>query len=119
MTVIATASRSETKSWVHECGAYFVLDHSKPLAPQFTERRLEAPGFVFSTTHTDQHWADIIEILAPQGKILNEVSALVDPGKVGSTVTEIAGNINVENLRKVHLQIESGTARGKIVLEGF
>lgn len=69
MTIIATASRLKTKSWVQECGAHYVLDHSKPLAPQFTERSLAAPGFVFSTTHTDQHWADIVELIAPQGRL--------------------------------------------------
>lgn len=57
--------------------------------------------------------------MAEQGKLLNEVAALVDAGRIRSTATEVAGKINAATLRKVHAQIESGTARGKIVLEGF
>jgi NADPH2:quinone reductase len=32
LTVIATASRSETRDWVQRLGAHHVIDHSKPLA---------------------------------------------------------------------------------------
>ncbi|MGJ8632993.1 MAG: zinc-binding alcohol dehydrogenase family protein [Luteolibacter sp.] len=54
-----------------------------------------------------------------QGKLLNEVASLIESGKVSSTITETAGKIDAATLRKVHALIESGTARGKIVLEGF
>ncbi|MEM9772562.1 MAG: zinc-binding dehydrogenase, partial [Cyanobacteria bacterium P01_D01_bin.73] len=54
-----------------------------------------------------------------QSKLLNEISALVDAGKIKSTVTEVAGKIDAATLRKVHAQIESGKAKGKVVLEGF
>ena len=57
--------------------------------------------------------------IAKQGKLLNEVAALVDAGRIRSTATEVAGKINAETLRGVHAKIESGSARGKIVLEGF
>ena len=54
-----------------------------------------------------------------QGRLLNEVAALVDAGRIRSTATEIAGRIDAATLRAVHAQIETNTARGKIVLEGF
>jgi zinc-binding alcohol dehydrogenase family protein len=57
--------------------------------------------------------------VAEQGKLLNAVAALVDAGRIRSTVTDVAGRIDAETLRAVHARIESGTARGKIVLEGF
>ena len=162
LTVIATASRPETQDWVRKCGAHHVLDHRQPLAPQVKALGLGAPGFVFSTTQTGQHMADIVELIAPQGrfgliddpevvnakpfkrkavslhwemmftrslfgtpdmaeqgKLLNEVAALVDAGRIRSTVTEVAGKIDAATLRNVHAQLESGLARGKIVLEGF
>ena len=162
LTVIASASRPETREWVRECGAHHVVDHRQPMAPQIEALGIGVPGFVFSTTHTDKHIADIIELIAPQGrfgmiddpeefdimllkwkaislhwelmftrslfetpdieeqgKLLNEVAALVDSGKIRSTVTEVAGKIDAATLRRVHAQIESGSARGKIVLEGF
>ncbi len=162
LTVIATASRPETREWVIECGAHHVIDHRRPLASQVEELELGAPGFVFSTTQTRQHLADIVELIAPQGRfgliddpgelsimpfkpksvsihwefmfarpvfgtpdmeqqgrLLNEVSGLVDAGRIRSTLTEVAGKIDAATLRDVHARIESGTARGKIVLEGF
>lgn len=162
LTVIATASRPETQRWVHECGAHHVIDHRQPLVPQIEALGLGAPGFIFSTTHTDSHFSDIVELIAPQGrfgliddpavlnarplktkavslhwelmftrslfgtpdmaeqgKLLNEVAALVDAGRIRSTATEVAGKIDAATLRSVHAQIESGSARGKIVLEGF
>lgn len=162
LTVIATASRPETEEWVRECGAHHVIGHRQPLAPQVQALGLGAPGFVFSTTQTGQHFADIVELIAPQGrfgliddpekldamplkrksvslhwelmftrslfdtpdvgeqgKLLNEVAALVDAGRIRSTVTEVAGKIDAATLRAVHARVESGTARGKIVLEGF
>jgi NADPH2:quinone reductase len=57
--------------------------------------------------------------MAEQGKLLNEVAALVDAGSIRSTATEVAGKIDAATLITVHAKIESGTARGKIVLEGF
>jgi len=57
--------------------------------------------------------------MAEQGKLLNEVSTLVDAGRIRSTITEVAGKIDAATLRAVHARIESGSTRGKIVLEGF
>ncbi|WP_151793800.1 zinc-binding alcohol dehydrogenase family protein [Acinetobacter nosocomialis] len=162
LTIIATASRPETKEWVEQLGANYVLDHREPLAPQIKQLGLNAPSYVFSTTQTDQHLADIVELIAPQGHfgliddpdqldikpfksksvsvhwefmftrsmfqtedmqkqsdLLNEVSKLVDEGKIKTTVTEVLSPINAENLKRVHQQIESGTTKGKIVLQGF
>lgn len=67
LTIIATASRPETKEWVKQLGADYVLDHREPLAPQIKQLGLNAPLYVFSTTQTDQHLSDIVELIAPQG----------------------------------------------------
>ncbi|SSO36698.1 Zn-dependent oxidoreductase [Acinetobacter nosocomialis] len=61
LTIIATASRPETKEWVEQLGANYVLDHREPLAPQIKQLGLNAPSYVFSTTQTDQHLSDIVE----------------------------------------------------------
>lgn len=73
LTVIATASRPQTRDWVKELGAHHVVDHRQPLAAQIEALAIGAPAFVFSTTHTDQHLADIVELIAPQGRF-----ALID-----------------------------------------
>jgi len=73
LTVIATASRAETQDWVRDLGAHHVIDHSRPMAPQIAALEIGAPAFVFSTTHTDRHLADIAALIAPQGRF-----ALID-----------------------------------------
>ncbi|KAF0842787.1 zinc-binding alcohol dehydrogenase family protein [Methylovorus glucosotrophus] len=54
-----------------------------------------------------------------QHHILSEVASLVDNGVLRTTVAENFGRITAENLRRAHALLESGQARGKIVLEGF
>lgn len=73
LTVIATASRPETQSFVRSLGAHYVIDHSQPLAGQVAALGIGAPAFVLSTTQTDKHVADIAELIAPQGRF-----ALID-----------------------------------------
>jgi NADPH:quinone reductase-like Zn-dependent oxidoreductase len=58
---------------------------------------------------------DVIE----QHALLERMAGLVDAGTVRTTVDEHFGTISAANLRKAHALIESGRARGKIVLEGF
>ena len=54
-----------------------------------------------------------------QHELLNRVARLIDAGTLRSTLNESFGTINAANLRRAHALIESQTARGKIVLEGF
>jgi NADPH2:quinone reductase len=57
--------------------------------------------------------------IAEQGVLLNEIAGLVDDGTIRTTLAEVFGRINAANLKRAHALIESGKARGKIVLEGF
>lgn len=57
--------------------------------------------------------------MAEQHNILNEVSGLIDKGIIKTTLGEDFGTINAENLRKAHAFLETGKAKGKIVLSGF
>ncbi|MEO1292558.1 MAG: zinc-binding alcohol dehydrogenase family protein [Pseudomonadota bacterium] len=54
-----------------------------------------------------------------QRDILNQVAGLIDAGKIRSTATETLGAISAANLTRAHALLETGTARGKLVLEGF
>lgn len=73
LTVIATASREETRNWCLDLGAHHVVDHSKPLAAEIAALDIGAAAFVFSTTGTGQHLPAIAELIAPQGRF-----ALID-----------------------------------------
>lgn len=54
-----------------------------------------------------------------QGEILNEVARLIDAEKIKSTATDTLGKINAANLIDAHKVLESGKAKGKLVLEGW
>ncbi|MGY0712177.1 zinc-binding alcohol dehydrogenase family protein [Azospirillum argentinense] len=54
-----------------------------------------------------------------QHTLLSEVSRLVDAGTVRTTLAETFGTINAANLTRAHALLESGRAKGKIVLAGF
>jgi zinc-binding alcohol dehydrogenase family protein len=162
LRVIGTASRPETRAWIESLGAHDVIDHTRPLAEELRALGLQHASHVASLTHTDHHYPQIVEALAPQGRlgviddpdtldamplkrkaislhwelmftrslfetpdmirqheILDRVAALIDAGTLRTTLGEHFGTINAENLRRAHALIESGRARGKIVLEGF
>jgi NADPH:quinone reductase-like Zn-dependent oxidoreductase len=54
-----------------------------------------------------------------QHRLLTEMAELVEAGVIRTTVGEHFGRIEAANLRRAHALIESGKAKGKIVLEGF
>src|SRR4051812_11754683 len=68
LTVIATASRPETIKWCQELGAHAVIDHSQPLKPQIEKLNLPPVALVASLTATDQHYKNLADLIAPQGK---------------------------------------------------
>ena len=163
LTVIGTASRPETQTWVRELGAHHVIDHRQPLSEELKRIGVNQVTHVASLTQTDQHFAQLVEALAPQGRLaliddpeqaldimqlkrkslslhwelmftrslfetadmieqhrlLQRVAELVDAGTLKTTLGEHFGRINAANLSRAHSLLESGTAKGKIVLEGF
>lgn len=68
LTIIGTASRPETQSWVSQLGAHHVIDHSASLTGELKRIGIEHPDYIVSLTHTDQHYMQIVEAIAPQGK---------------------------------------------------
>ena len=162
-TVIATASRPQSATWVRDLGADQVIDHTQPFAAELSRVGVDNVTHVISLNHTDDHFEQLVEVLAPQGKfaliddpetlldirklklkslslhwelmftrsmfetddmlkqrdLLNRVAELIDAGSIRTTVGANYGAIYAENLQKAHRDIESGTAIGKIVLEGF
>lgn len=162
LTVIGTASRAETADWVRSLGAHHVIDHSRPLSQELGKAGFGHVTHVASLTHTEAHYAEIVETLAPQGRLaliddpkridigllklkslslhwefmftrsmfqtpdmiaqyrlLSEMADLVDAGVIRTTFGEHFGKITAANLKRAHALIESGKAKGKIVLEGF
>ncbi|HQT65092.1 MAG: NADPH:quinone reductase [Acidocella sp. 20-57-95] len=76
LTVIATASRPETVEWCKALGAHHVINHHHDMAKQIADLGLEAPDYVFCTTHEATHWNAIGHIVAPEGAI-----GIIESGK--------------------------------------
>lgn len=76
LKVIGSASRPETQAWVRELGAHAIVDHRQPLNEALKQAGIDAVTHVASLTQTDQHLAQLVEALAPQGKL-----ALIDDPK--------------------------------------
>jgi zinc-binding alcohol dehydrogenase family protein len=57
--------------------------------------------------------------MGEQGQVLNQLADLVEAGRVRTTLVERLSPINAANLKRAHAAIESATARGKLVLEGW
>jgi NADPH2:quinone reductase len=73
LTVIATASRPESRDWALGMGADAVVDHGSTMAAQVAGLDVPSVRYIASLTHTEQHFADLAQILAPQGRF-----ALID-----------------------------------------
>lgn len=162
LTIVGTCSRPETAEWVKSLGAHHIIDHTQPFAPQLNELGISGVRYVASLTHTDKHYQQIVEVMAPQGRlaviddpetldaiplktksislhwelmftrsmfttpdmqsqhqILTDLSELIDKKVIRTTLGEHFGTITAENIRRAHAVIESGKAKGKIVLAGF
>jgi NADPH:quinone reductase len=73
LTVIATASRPETIKWVKEHGATYSITHHEAFAPQLKNLGIDTVDYIFCLNSTDKHWNDMVEVIAPQGKICSIV----------------------------------------------
>jgi NADPH2:quinone reductase len=69
LTVIATASRPETRQWCLDLGAHHVIDHREDFATQLAALGLAEVEYVASLTATDAHFDAIARVLKPQGKL--------------------------------------------------
>lgn len=69
LKIIGTASSTESQNWLKKIGVDYVINHKKPLFEQIKQLSIQAPLYVFSTTHTDEYLPQIAEIIAPQGQL--------------------------------------------------
>jgi NADPH2:quinone reductase len=92
LTVIATASRTETQDWVRELGAQHVIDHGQPFAPQLAAIGVPAVDIVLALTGTAQNAVQIAEVIAPEGHLgLIEGAAALKAFDTGPLFTKSVG----------------------------
>lgn len=84
-TVIATASRPESKAWLTEIGADYIVDHSQPLEQQILDLNIGLPHYIFSINGTGRYTQAIANLIAPQGHfglIDDPENFIINPFKV-------------------------------------
>lgn len=162
LTVITTASRPETISWVKELGADHVVNHREPLVKQVHDAGFKFVDYI-AIFNDMRHWNAAVELIRPQGaivsidntdlpmpmgdmktkaasfhwelmftrsmfqtpdmieqhRLLSFVADEIDAGRLRTTIAEILSPINAANIREAHRRVETGAAKGKIVVEGF
>jgi len=96
-------------------GRIGLIDDPAPIDVRLLKRKSVSLHWELMFTRPLFQTADI----QAQHDLLAEVSRLVDDGTLRTTLTETLGRIDAATLRRAHALIESGQARGKIVLEGF
>ena len=69
LTVIATASRSDSATWCRDLGAHHVIDHTLPLAAQVAALQAAPVHHIAALSHTARHAAALADIIAPHGKL--------------------------------------------------
>ncbi|NMP16817.1 zinc-binding alcohol dehydrogenase family protein [Thalassotalea sp. Y01] len=78
LTVIGTASRSETKTWLQQLGTHQVINHRNPLSQELASAGIDEVDYVVSLTNTEDHWPEIVKVIKPQGKfgLIDDPSSL-------------------------------------------
>ena len=96
-------------------GRIALIDDPKSLDIVSLKRKSLSIHWEFMFTRSLFEAADMIE----QHHLLTEVAGLIDAGRLKTTLGEHFGTISATPLKRAHALLESGRARGKIVLEGF
>jgi zinc-binding alcohol dehydrogenase family protein len=73
LKVVATASRPESQAWCRSLGAHYVVGRSRPLREEVRAVGVEHVDFIANFADTDAYWAEMAELIKPQGKICSIV----------------------------------------------
>lgn len=96
-------------------GIVAIVGNQKPLAMDAVRLKSASLHWELMFTRARFQTPDMME----QHRLLTEVAARLDAGKLRGTLRETLSPINGANLRKAHERLESGTMIGKLVLKGW
>lgn len=96
-------------------GALGVIDDMEGLNPEALKLKALSLHWELMFTRAIFETPDMHE----QGALLDKVARLIEAGRLRTTARYMLGRINAANLTRAHALVESGTAIGKVVLEGF
>lgn len=70
LTVIATASRSESADWCRKLGADHIINHHKEMPAQLRELGTQSVNYIANYNEIDSVWNAMGEMIAPQGSVV-------------------------------------------------
>jgi len=73
LNVVTTASRVQSEQWCQQLGADHIINHHSDLVLQYRTLGLDDPDYILCLNNTDQHFATMAELIAPQGMICSIV----------------------------------------------
>lgn len=69
LTVIASASRSESINWVKAHGAKYTVNHRKDLVNEVRNLGYKYVDYILELKDIDSHWKEMCELIKPKGAI--------------------------------------------------
>ena len=75
LNVTATASHSASIEWCKKMGADQIINHHGDLAHQYRAQGMRDPDYILCLNDTDQHFAAMADLIAPQGMICSIVES--------------------------------------------
>ena len=96
-------------------GRFGLIDDPPEFAVSAFKGKAISVHWEFMFTRSSFQTPDMIA----QHHLLNDVADLIDKGVLRTTLDQSFGTINAANLKRAHAHLETGKARGKIVLEGW
>lgn len=86
LTVIATASRPDSRQWVLELGAHHEVNHRESIPDQLAALGFPEVDYIANFVDTDAYWDIMAHVIKPMGKIVSivETSGAVDLGQLKS-----------------------------------
>ncbi len=96
-------------------GIVSIDDTELPMPMAGMKRKAASLHWEFMFARSMHQTPDMIK----QHELLNWIADAVDAGKIRTTLTEVISPINAANLLEAHRLVETGQAKGKIVLEGY
>lgn len=98
-----------------EGGIVSIDDTHLPMPMEGMKSKAASLHWEFMFARAMYQTPDMIE----QHRLLSWAADEIDAGRIRTTLAETLSPINAANLREAHRRVETGQAKGKIVIEGF
>ncbi len=98
-----------------EGGIVSIDDTHLPMPMETMKTKAASLHWEFMFARAMHQTPDMIE----QHKLLSWTADEIDAGRIRTTVNKVLSPINAANMREAHRLVETGQAKGKIVVEGF